>query len=216
MCHALLQDPAFFRFLKRIDEEFATETRADRCQRCGGALHSAPYPRKPRGIPAAVVDEYSKRLSFTCGRCDKRATPKSVRFLGRRVYAAVVLMLVSAPGGSPGHALCGLLTVPQRTVSRWRTWWGRDFACTAFWQSMRGYFPVPVLIAGLPHSLPDDRRTELLLLLVSGIDESDGRFARLLKRAGYAEQRQVFCVVLVQSVDPLEIESPARATPRCE
>ena len=61
-----------------------------------------------------------------------------------------------------------------------------------------------------------DRRTKLLHLLVSGIDESEGRFARLLKRAGYAEQRQVFCVVLVQSVDPLEIESPARATPRCE
>ena len=99
------------------------------------------------------MDEYSKRLSFTCGQCDKRATPKSVRFLGRRVYAAVVLMLVSAPGGSPGQTLCGLLRVPQRTVSRWRAWWGRDFACTAFWQSMRERFADPVVIERLPHSL---------------------------------------------------------------
>ena len=153
MCHALLQDPVFFRFLKRIDEEFAAKTRLGRCQRCGAALHRDDYPRKPRGVPAAVVEDYSKRLSFTCGRCDKRATPESVRFLGRRVYVAVVLMLVSPPGGSPGQALCELLTVPGRTVSRWRAWWGRDFACTAFWQSMRGHFAVPVMIAGLPGSL---------------------------------------------------------------
>ena len=75
MCHALLQDPVFFQFLKRIDEEFAAKTRSGRCQRCGSALHSDDYPRKPRGMPAAVVEDYSKRLSFTCGQCDKRATP---------------------------------------------------------------------------------------------------------------------------------------------
>ncbi|MFM9968759.1 MAG: PucR family transcriptional regulator [Burkholderiales bacterium] len=56
-----------------------------------------------------------------------------------------------------------------------------------------------------------DRRTELLNILVSGYDESDGRVARLLKRAGYLEQRQSFCVALAQSVDPLEMENPARA-----
>ncbi len=55
-----------------------------------------------------------------------------------------------------------------------------------------------------------DRRTELLSILVSGYDESDGRVARLLKRAGYLEQRQSFCVALAQSTDPLEMENPAR------
>jgi hypothetical protein len=55
-----------------------------------------------------------------------------------------------------------------------------------------------------------DRRTELLNILVSGRDESDGRVAQLLKRAGYLEQRQSFCVALVQSTDPLEMENPAR------
>ncbi|MSR15638.1 MAG: PucR family transcriptional regulator [Gammaproteobacteria bacterium] len=56
-----------------------------------------------------------------------------------------------------------------------------------------------------------DHRTELLSILVSGYDESDGRVARLLKRAGYLEQRKSFCVALAQSTDPLEMESPARA-----
>ncbi|MSQ19635.1 MAG: hypothetical protein EXR39_08780 [Betaproteobacteria bacterium] len=48
-----------------------------------------------------------------------------------------------------------------------------------------------------------NQRTELLRILVRGYDESDGRVARLLKRAGYLEQRQSFCVALVQSTDPL-------------
>lgn len=55
-----------------------------------------------------------------------------------------------------------------------------------------------------------DRRTELLNILASGYDESDGRVARLLKRAGYLEQRLSFCAALVRSVDPLEMENPAR------
>jgi PucR C-terminal helix-turn-helix domain/GGDEF-like domain len=55
-----------------------------------------------------------------------------------------------------------------------------------------------------------DLRTELLNILVSGYDEADGRVARLLKRAGYLEQRRSFCVALVQSTDPLEMENPAR------
>ena len=48
-------------------------------------------------------------------------------------------------------------------------------------------------------------------MLLSGYDEADGRIARLLRRAGYLEQRQSFCVVLSQSVDPREMEYPARA-----
>jgi PucR-like helix-turn-helix protein/diguanylate cyclase with GGDEF domain len=56
-----------------------------------------------------------------------------------------------------------------------------------------------------------DRRTELLNTLLSGYDESDGRVARLLKRAGYLEQRQAYCVVAVHSANTAEMESPARA-----
>jgi PucR-like helix-turn-helix protein/diguanylate cyclase with GGDEF domain len=56
-----------------------------------------------------------------------------------------------------------------------------------------------------------DRRTELLNILLSGYDESDGRVAQLLKRAGYLEQRQAYGVVAVQSTNAAEMENPARA-----
>ncbi len=152
MCHAL-QDPAFFRLLTQIDAQLAAEARQRRCPGCSGPLHVADFPRKPRGCPASVRAEYSFRLSFTCGRCDARTTPASVRFLGRRVYVAVMLMLFSPPGGCAAHALAGLMAVPARTVKRWRTWWQRDFQRTAFWQSVRGRFVPQVATEALPHSL---------------------------------------------------------------
>lgn len=55
-----------------------------------------------------------------------------------------------------------------------------------------------------------DRRAELLSILVGGFDEMDARAVRLLKRAGYLEQRLRFCVALVQAIDPLEMENTAR------
>jgi hypothetical protein len=56
-----------------------------------------------------------------------------------------------------------------------------------------------------------DRRTELLNILLGGYDESDGRVARLLRRAGYLEQRQSYCVALAQPVEAREMDNPARA-----
>ncbi len=46
-----------------------------------------------------VRAEHSWRLSSTCGRCEARTTPVPVCFLGRRVYVAVMRMLVLAAGG---------------------------------------------------------------------------------------------------------------------
>lgn len=56
-----------------------------------------------------------------------------------------------------------------------------------------------------------DLRTELLNVLLSGYDESDGRVAQLLKRTGYLEQRQSYCVAVVQPLIARELEQPARA-----
>lgn len=56
-----------------------------------------------------------------------------------------------------------------------------------------------------------DRRTELMSILLGGYDESDGRVARLLRPAGYLEQRQSFCIALARSVEAKEMENPARA-----
>jgi hypothetical protein len=116
-------------------------------------LHSARYPRKPRGCPAAVLKDYSWRFSFTCARCEQRATPASVRFLGRRVYLAVVLTQVSSPGSPTAQHLAELLAIPVRTLDRWRAWWSRDFLRTPFWQSMRERFTTPIPAEELPRSL---------------------------------------------------------------
>ncbi len=56
-----------------------------------------------------------------------------------------------------------------------------------------------------------DRRTRLIDTLLSGYDESDQIAAQLLRRAGYLEQRQSYCVAIARSVNPQEMENPARA-----
>ena len=56
-----------------------------------------------------------------------------------------------------------------------------------------------------------DRRTELLNTLLRGYDESDSQAALLLRQAGYLKQRQSYCVVAARSVNPGEMENPARA-----
>ena len=56
-----------------------------------------------------------------------------------------------------------------------------------------------------------DRRTRLMDTLLSGYDESDQIAAQLLRRAGYLEQRQSYCIAVARSVIPQEMENPARA-----
>jgi hypothetical protein len=55
-----------------------------------------------------------------------------------------------------------------------------------------------------------DRGAELLDLLLGGYDESDGRIARLLKAAGYLDQRQSYGVVAVRTPIATEMENPER------
>ena len=78
----------FWSFLLAVDQDLAEETRKKACP-CGGRLHSANYPRKPRGTPVQLPERECLRLSFCCDRdgCRKRVTPPSVRFLGPKVYS---------------------------------------------------------------------------------------------------------------------------------
>lgn len=155
MCHALLQDPKFFALLLRIDHELADQTRAAGCC-CGGALHRADYPRKPRGCPVQTRHEYSSRLSFCCSRCRKRWTSRSVRFLGRRVFVALAMVLGSAQraGASPVAAQLGAaLGASRRTVQRWRTWWLEGLPATPLWRALAGRFMPSVAVELLPASL---------------------------------------------------------------
>jgi hypothetical protein len=154
VCHALEQDPRFFTLLLQIDRELAAQTRAAGCA-CSGRLHCADYPRKPRGGTAELRSSFDRRFSFCCSVCRKRTTAQSVRFLGRRVYLALVVVLSSGrPAGSNSgtSALAGL-AVPLRTLERWRSWWQGAFAATPLWCSAGGSFMPPVNVAGLPASL---------------------------------------------------------------
>ena len=172
MCHALLRDPKFFRLLLRIDEELAAQVHAGRCQ-CGGTLHRANYPRKPRGCPNEVRADFESRFSFCCAACRKRKTSASVRFLGRRVYLALAVVLCSArhagQNTAPARA-CATLNVPVRTLQRWRQWWIEMFPLTPLWQASGARFMPPVtndvFPAGLLERFAGDAAGQLMRLLV--------------------------------------------------
>jgi hypothetical protein len=56
-----------------------------------------------------------------------------------------------------------------------------------------------------------DQRSELLHILLDGHDEADLRAARILREAGFFNERQLFCVALAHSVDPTEMLNASRA-----
>jgi hypothetical protein len=157
MCHYALLDATFYRFMEQIDEDEAARTRAASCPECGCALHSARYPRKPRGGPRDVDKQRHYRLSFCGAICRNRTTPVSVRFLGPRVYWAAVVVLASALRSGLNdrrvQQLSRLISVPKRTLERWRTWWLNDFVDGPFWKNARAKFMPPVETAALPASL---------------------------------------------------------------
>ena len=155
MCHILLTDPKFFSLLLSIDRELAQQRQAAGCP-CGGALHKADYPRKPRGCPAEARPDCASRFSFCCNRCRKRATAQSVRFLGRRVYLALAVVLFPGRRAGQGTAqarLAQALAVPARTVARWRQWWTQVFPTTPLWQANCARFMPPLAPAELPSGL---------------------------------------------------------------
>jgi len=85
VCHALLQAPAFFSLLRRIDEDLMQAAREGCYCHCGQP-HRADYLRKARGCPPAARPDCSTRLSLRFADCRKRTTPGSARFVDRRVY----------------------------------------------------------------------------------------------------------------------------------
>lgn len=123
---------------------------------CGGVLHVDDYPRKPRGCPIELRADFSSRFSFCCNRCRTRATPPSVRFLGRRVYVALAVVLMSARHCAPTPAAsraAALLEIPLRTLQRWRQWWQEQLPLSAFWQAASARFVPPVPVGAMPGAL---------------------------------------------------------------
>lgn len=155
-CQHSLANPTLYQLLGKVDEDLAESCRQDGCS-CGGTLHSAKYRRKPRGGPKS--DEETWRHSFCCDLegCRKRHTPASVRFLGRRVYwgLSVVLLSAMSHGLNPGavRILRESLGVDRRTLERWRQWWREAFVQSRFWKAARARFSPLLCEKALPWSL---------------------------------------------------------------
>jgi hypothetical protein len=178
VCHAFLTDTNFYQLLFRIDQSIAEEVRERGCE-CGGVLHAAPYPRKPRGVRSALDDSYQSRLSFCCSQdgCRRRSTPASVRFLGRKVYLGVIVVLLTALHHglteTRRRRLIEELDVPLQTLWRWRCWWREQFVTTRCWQAVAGQFIPPldadtlpgVLLERLTGSGLSERLVQLLVLI---------------------------------------------------
>jgi hypothetical protein len=155
MYQRLLRDKAFFAFLFRCDQDLARDAREKGCLFCGGPLHQANFPRKPRGGAIEIGSPEALRLSFCCGRedCRKRVTPPSLRFLGRRVYLAAAVALLAAMDGASGAALARFADVSQRTLRRWRRWWREIFPHTRLWIATCGRLRQPIASRDLPGGL---------------------------------------------------------------
>jgi hypothetical protein len=154
----VLRDSSFFALLLQLDQDLAAEARAAGCA-CGGALHGARYPRKPRGGPDGLGVEHCVRLSFCCSveGCRKRVTPRSLRFLGRKVFFGVWVLLLPVLRDGPTRErlrrLEEVFRVSRRTLLRWRRFWREAVPGSRFWEARRGHFAAPVAVEALPGSL---------------------------------------------------------------
>lgn len=79
-----------------------------------------------------------------------------------------------------------------------------DAISTAFAAAYSSHLLLLAEVAG-------DQRSQLLKILLEGSDEADVRAAKLLREAGFLEERQSFCVALARSVNPAEMLDAPRA-----
>jgi hypothetical protein len=150
----------FFEGLERVDAEVVAAVAMAGCAKCGGRLHRADYPRKPRGGGLAAAGEFFRsRFSLCCGRegCRRRATPPSVRFLGRRVYlgAAVIVGSVIALALATAATVQRATGIPAKTTRRWLRWWRGPFTATSVFLGLAGRMVPAVARLELPRSLLD-------------------------------------------------------------
>ncbi|MHC1764041.1 MAG: hypothetical protein AB9869_07020 [Verrucomicrobiia bacterium] len=140
--------------LEKVDGDLVEEARQHGCIHCRGTLFRSDYERKPRGGP-----QWDMRFSLCCGSegCRRRNTPPSVRFMGRRVYAGLVVVLVAAMthGLKPERVqrLREALGIDRRTLERWRQWWLGLFVHSSFWRDARARFMPPLDHQTMPLSL---------------------------------------------------------------
>lgn len=184
----------FFAALEQADEDISRRVAACGCGACGGPLHRGDYERKPRGaLIAAAGAEHVTRFSLCCGRegCRKRSTPPSLRFLGRRVYLGVVVIVASmfAQVVASAAELRRVTGVPTRTMQRWLGWWCGPFVSTSVFVAVCAQL-IGVAVEHLPASIvlrltgsPSEQVRATLALLAPLTTDSVRDGARFLRGA---------------------------------
>ena len=134
--YPLSADDAFFQRLRLLDHDLFLAVKSKPCPRCGGPLDTAHYPRKPRGLGECEL----KRFSLCCRRegCRHRVTPPSLRFFGRKVYPAWVVILA----GDFCRQLGLSRPIARQTLVRWRRFWREWLSEShAFMRRARAWLP---------------------------------------------------------------------------
>jgi hypothetical protein len=164
----------FFEGLTAVDRAIVERAARQPCRDCGGPLYRGDYPRKPRGGEiAAIAEGFDRRFSLCCGRegCRHRATPPSVRFLGRRVYVGAVVIVAAAFAltATVAAAAARATGVPARTTRRWLRWWRGPFTTSVAFAELSGRLvPAPErsrLPISLLERLAEDRTAAVAKLL---------------------------------------------------
>lgn len=180
----ILRDTRFYELLLGFDRQIADAAHANRCHKCGAALHWGSYERKPRGGPAGLDPEHRRRFSLCCAAdgCRKRETPGSLRFLGRKVYFGAMVVLICAMQSGLNAVrmkrLKALVGVSWHTVMRWREWWRTVFTDSAFWRVHRALAPTASTVdlpASLLQSFDGALERQLLSLLRFLVPITTGR-----------------------------------------
>lgn len=176
--------------LYEMDLKIVQRAAAAGCAECGGPLYRSDYPRKPRGGGVPLPEElFGRRFSLCCGRegCRRRATPPSVRFLGRRVYVGVVVLVASVVLSAMSAAAAVRESgVALRTMRRWSRWWQGPFTATRVFVELCGRLSSPLSTQALPVSL-------------------------LERLAGTAEERVGRALALVAPLTTSSMPEPARS-----
>ena len=80
-----------------------------------------------------------------------------MRFLGRRVYAGLVVVLMTTMihdlKAGRIRRIREALQIDSRTLKRWRQWWLDNFVRSSFWKAGRARFMPPLCEQTLPLSL---------------------------------------------------------------
>jgi len=149
-------EPEFLKLLYELDKIEAGHVKRSGCKYCGGVLDRSDYWRNPRGLDF-VERRYERRFSFCCRDCRRRVTPGSVRFLGRKVYLGLVVVVMSylRQGRKPVlmRGLTGLSGAAEVTIRRWLCWWQDSVVVSDFWRGSRSFFFPPVTEGSIPFSL---------------------------------------------------------------